>query len=262
MKYAIVTGGSRGLGARIVTALIEHKVVDQVAAISRTLAPPPARFESLVHGFSANVTDEKQIRDALEAIASKLGPNPSVLCNNAGGGERAMLDHSLGSQWEPVEVFRDYVDLNLNSVHIVTREVAPRMLAGAVICNITSVAGLMASPLLVAYGAAKAGVISYTRSCALRLAADGIRVNAVAPGVIYTPLWEDIGAELGGTDDQARATFEAVVQDYVPLGREQTVEDIGHAVAWLCSEQAYNVTGQVIAVDGGSGLGFRPTRYN
>ena len=136
------------------------------------------------------------------------------------------------------------------------------MLAGAVICNITSVAGLMASPLLVAYGAAKAGVISYTRSCALRLAADGIRVNAVAPGVIYTPLWEDIGAELSGTDDQARASFDSLVRDYVPLGREQTVEDIGHAVAWLCSEQANNVTGQVIAVDGGSGLGIRPIRQN
>jgi NAD(P)-dependent dehydrogenase (short-subunit alcohol dehydrogenase family) len=143
----------------------------------------------------------------------------------------------------------------LNSVYIVTRQVAPLMMAGAAICNTASIAGMMATPFLAAYAAAKAGVISYTRTLALELGPAGIRVNAVAPGLIYTRIWEDLGAAIGGGEERARATFETVVRALTPLGREQTPEDIGRAVAWLCSDRAANVTGQVIAVDGGILLG-------
>jgi 3-oxoacyl-[acyl-carrier protein] reductase len=260
MKYAIVTGGARGIGLGIVNALFEHKVVDEVAVIDLRLAPPPEAIAKKVHGFTADVTDQKQIHQTVEAIAAKLGPNPAVLCNNAGGGERAWFEHGREGDWETVEVFRRYVDLNLNSVHILTREVAPRMKAGAAICNTASIAGQLASPFLAAYAAAKAGVISYSKTCALQLGTKGIRVNAVAPGLIYTRVWEDLGAALGGGDARARATFEATVQSSVPLGREQTIEDIGRAVAWLCSEQAQNVTGQVVAIDGGITLGGRLDR--
>ena len=112
--------------------------------------------------------------------------------------------------------------------------------------------------MLAAYAAAKAGVISYTKSLALQLGPAGIRVNAVAPGLIYTKVWEDLGAALGGGDANARAVFDAVVQQSVPLGREQTPADIGRSVAWLCSDKAINVTGQVIAIDGGILLGQTP----
>src|SRR6266481_528554 len=121
--------------------------------------------------------------------------------------------------------------------------------------NTSSIAGQQASPVLAAYAAAKAGVISYTKSLALQLGPAGIRVNAVAPGLIYTKVWEDLGAALGGGDANARATFDSVVRQLVPLGREQTQADIGRTVAWLCSDKAINVTGQVIAVDGGITLG-------
>jgi NAD(P)-dependent dehydrogenase (short-subunit alcohol dehydrogenase family) len=140
-------------------------------------------------------------------------------------------------------------------VYLVSREVAPRMKSGGAICNTSSIAGQQASPVLAAYAAAKAGVISYTKSLALQLGPSGIRVNAVAPGLIYTKVWEDLGAALGGGDANARATFDAVVRQLVPLGREQTQADIGRTVAWLCSDKAINVTGQVIAVDGGITLG-------
>jgi 3-oxoacyl-[acyl-carrier protein] reductase len=256
-KYAIVTGGARGLGLGIVNALFEHNVVDEVAVIDLKLAPPPDAIAKKVHGFTADVTDEKQVHQAVEAIAAKLGPNPAVLCNNAGGGERAWFEHGREGEWETVEIFRRYVDLNLNSVHIVTREVAPRMKAGAAICNTASIAGQLASPFLAAYAAAKAGVISYSKTCALQLGPKGIRVNAVAPGLIYTQVWENLGAALGGGDAKARETFEATVRSMVPLGREQTMQDIGRTVAWLCSEQAQNVTGQTIAIDGGITLGGR-----
>jgi NAD(P)-dependent dehydrogenase (short-subunit alcohol dehydrogenase family) len=255
MKYAIVTGGARGLGLGIVNALLEEKVVDKVAILDRELAPPPAAIAELVDGFSADVTDEKSIYRAVEEITAKLGKHPAVLCNNAGGGERAWFESGRQHEWDSVDTWRRYVDLNLNSVYIVSKEVAPRMQKGGAICNTSSIAGMLATPVLAAYAAAKAGVISYTKTLALQLGKDGIRVNAVAPGLIYTKIWEELGAALGGGDANARATFEATVKSIVPLGREQTTEDIGRTVSWLCSDLAKNVTGQIIAVDGGIVLG-------
>jgi NAD(P)-dependent dehydrogenase (short-subunit alcohol dehydrogenase family) len=258
VKYAIVTGGARGLGLGIVTALFEAKVVEKIAVIDRELAPPPAAIAAHVQGFAADVTDEKQVHDAVEAIVARFGPHPDVLCNNAGGGDRAWFRSGNQREWDSVETWRRFVDLNLNSVYLVSREVAPRMKSGGAICNTSSVAGLQAAPALAAYAAAKAGVISYSKTLALQLGPSGIRVNAVAPGLIYTKVWQDLGAALGGGDANARAVFESVVHNLVPLGREQTPEDIGRAVAWLCSDKAVNVTGQVIAVDGGILLGRLP----
>lgn len=255
MKYAIVTGGARGLGLGIVKALLDEKVTDEIAVVDLRLAPPPAEIATHVHGFTADVTDEKQVHEVVEAITKRFGAHPDILCNNAGGGEKVWFDTGREGEWETVDVWRRYVDLNLNSVHIVTREVAPRMTAGAAICNTSSIAGMLPTPALQAYAAAKAGVISYTRTCALQLGPKGIRVNAVAPGLIYTRVWEDLGAAFGGGVERARATFEATVKSMTPLGREQTPEDIGRAVSWLCSERAQNVTGQIIAVDGGIVLG-------
>ncbi|MGH7925500.1 MAG: SDR family NAD(P)-dependent oxidoreductase [Candidatus Binatus sp.] len=258
MKYAIVTGGARGLGLGMVNALLEQKVVEKIAVIDRDLAPPPAAIASQVQGFAADVTDEKQVHGAVEEIAAIFGAHPNVLCNNAGGGDRAWFESGNRREWDSVETWRRFVDLNLNSVYLVSREIAPRMKRGAVICNTSSIAGLQAAPALPAYAAAKAGVISYSKTLALQLGPSGIRVNAVAPGLIYTKIWQELGAALGGGDANARVVFDSVVKQLVPLGREQTEEDIGRAVAWLCSDKAVNVTGQVIAIDGGITLGRAP----
>ncbi|HEX4209870.1 MAG TPA: SDR family NAD(P)-dependent oxidoreductase [Candidatus Binataceae bacterium] len=264
MKYAIVTGGSRGIGLAIVRALLVEKVVEQVAVVDKALQPPPAEIADRVAGFAADVTDEAQVHSALEAVTARFGPHPGVLCNNAGGGEANWFESGQASEkdgaWHSVELWRRYVDLNLNSVYLVSKEAVPRMRSGAAICNTSSIAGMLATPGLAAYAAAKAGVISYTRSLALQLGASGIRVNAVAPGLIYTKIWEELGAALGGGPDRARATFEAAVHSLVPLGREQTPGDIGRTVAWLCSDRAANVTGQIIAIDGGITLGRPPLR--
>src|SRR5260221_10152719 len=169
MKYAIVTGGARGLGLGIVTALLEEKVVDKVAILDRELAPPPAAIAELVDGFTADVTDEKSIHRAVEEITAKLGKHPAVLCNNAGGGERAWFESGRAHEWDSVDTWRRYVDLNLNSVYIVSKEVAPRMKAGGAICNTSSIAGQQASPVLPAYPAAKEGLSSDIQSLPLRL---------------------------------------------------------------------------------------------
>jgi len=260
MKYAIVTGGARGLGLGIVRALLQENVVERVAVVDRDLAPPPAELAAQVEGFVADVTDEEQVHRAVEALTARLGAHPDVLCNNAGGGEADWFEEGRHAQWHAVETWRRYVDLNLNSVYLVCKEVAPRMRVGAAICNTSSIAGQLATPLLAAYAAAKAGVISYTRSLALQLGPLGIRVNAVAPGLIYTRIWEQLGAAIGGGEDKARMACESAVRTLTPLGREQTPDDIGRAVAWLCSERSLNITGQVVAIDGGITLGRPPQR--
>ena len=91
MKYAIVTGGARGLGLGIVRALLADKVVERIAVIDRALAPVPADMADRVEGFNGDVTDEAQIRAVADAIAAQFGPHPDVLCNNAGGRRVGMV---------------------------------------------------------------------------------------------------------------------------------------------------------------------------
>ena len=121
---------------------------------------------------------------------------------------------------------------------------------------ISSIAGLGASPTLASYAAAKAGVISLSKSLALELAPDDIRVNAICPGFLWTRAWEGMATAIQRSNPAfanttPRDIFLQSVKRGVPLGREQTPEDIGKLAAFLASDDARNITGQVIAVDGG-----------
>src|SRR5258708_36648065 len=122
MKYAIVTGGARGLGLGIVNALLEEKVVEKIAVIDRELAPPPGAIAANVNGFAADVTDEGQVHRAVEEVVARFGANPDVLCNNAGGGERAWFESGRHREWDTVETWRRYVCLNLNFVYYCSGE--------------------------------------------------------------------------------------------------------------------------------------------
>jgi 3-oxoacyl-[acyl-carrier protein] reductase len=236
---AVVTGGARGIGLGIVQALLRDGVVDEVAVLDRE---PADIAEAKV--YECDVTNEAAVAAAMAAI----GTVPRVLVNNAGG-ERIRPDGFPFDPFGPVDHWRDTVDLNLTSAYIVTREIAPKMEAGAAICNTASIAGLFANPLF-AYGAAKAALLHWTKSMAGVLAPRGIRMNAVAPGFVFTQLW-------AGLAD--KGTFDQMVQNTVPLGTEQTTEDIANAVSFLCSARASQITGEVIAIDGGTvaGLGLR-----
>ncbi len=233
----IVTGGARGIGLAIVRALLEQKVVDEVAVLD---IAPVELVEAKV--YSCELTDEDSVKAALEAI----GEVPRVLVNNAGGARANETPQSSGANpfdpFPPVEEWRAGIELNLTSAFIVTRNVAPRMQTGAAICNTASIAGVVPGPLQ-AYGTAKAAMIHWTRNLAAVLAPQGIRVNAVAPGFIYTRLWNQLAP---------RELFDSIISNQVPMKTEQTPEDIANTVAFLCSDRAAQVTGQVIAIDGGT----------
>src|ERR1700694_1040264 len=106
MKYAIVTGGARGLGLGIVRALLADQVVDRIAVIDRALVPAPADVADRVEGFDGDVTDETQIHAVVEKITAKFGPHPDVLCNNAGGGESGWFESGREAGWRGGEVGR------------------------------------------------------------------------------------------------------------------------------------------------------------
>lgn len=241
MTLAIVTGAARGIGSAIVDALLADGTVSHVAALDVDIVGSEERTDVSLH--ACDVTDEEQVR----AVVASLGEQAGVLVNNAGGGkphpERA--DELPFDPFGAADLWRETVDLNLTSAHVVTRVVGPGMPTGSAICNTASIAGLMANQLF-AYGAAKAGLIHWTKSMALTLAPRGIRVNAVAPGFVYTRLWQQM---------LSREMFEAMVGTAVPMADEQTPAQIADAVAFLCSGRAAQVTGQVIAIDGGSMLG-------
>jgi NAD(P)-dependent dehydrogenase (short-subunit alcohol dehydrogenase family) len=240
MSIAIVTGGVRGIGLAISHTLLADGIVDQVIALDRDidgLDPSPG-----VEPVRCDVTDEDAVRTA---VGTRRGV--TVLVNNAGGGDpisAARTDPTPFDPFGPVDLWRRMIDINLTSAHIVTRVVGPNLPRGAAICNTASIAGLMPGGLY-AYGAAKAALIHWSRSMALALAPRGIRVNAVAPGLIFTRIWgESVSREL----------FEQMVGQMVPLGTEQLPQDIADTVAFLCSSRAGQITGQVVAVDGGATL--------
>ncbi len=242
---AVVTGGARGIGLAIVRALLEEGVVERVAVFDLEAGAIPADGSwPEIPIYACDVTDEASVRSAYASV----GEVPTVLVNNAGGGrldrvqDGADGDNDAFNPFGSVQSFRDMVDLNLTSAHIVTSVIGPDLGAGSVICNTASIAGQMASSLF-SYGAAKAGLINWTSSMAKALAPQKIRVNAVAPGIIRTQLWE---AMQPSEDD-----YVAMIKQIMPMQQDQTPENIADAVAFLCSDRASQITGEVIRIDGG-----------
>ncbi|MCP3990765.1 MAG: SDR family oxidoreductase, partial [Actinomycetia bacterium] len=236
-------------GAAIVSALLEQGVVDRVAVFDLYPETMEGQDERVsVHG--CDVTDEESVRAAYGAVAEI----PTVLVNNAGGGrlgairpadaeaEGANEPSSAFDPFAPVDAFRDMVELNFTSAHIVTRVIGPDLEAGASICNTASIAGQMPTTLF-SYGAAKAALIQWTTSMAKALAPAHIRVNAVAPGIIRTRLWEALQPD--------EASYDTMIKDIMPMSEDQKPSDIANAVAFLCSDRASQITGEVIRIDGG-----------
>jgi NAD(P)-dependent dehydrogenase (short-subunit alcohol dehydrogenase family) len=143
-------------------------------------------------------------------------------------------------------------------VFIVCKAVAPHMIerkAGRIV-NIASIAGPISAVTMPAYSVAKMGVITITKVVAKELAPHGVTVNAICPGVLYTDFWQKLAAHIADTNPAfkgmtPRQVFDKRVGDLVPLKREQTPEDIGWAAVFLASDEARNITGVALPVDGG-----------
>lgn len=264
-KVALITGGARGIGAGIARVMAGQgarvAVLDlDGAEAEKTAAGLPAAGM----GLACDVAVEADVARVVKKVVERFG-GLDIVVNNAGAG-RAPLDPNVtrptggGGRVDEMsqESWDEQLSQNLRTTFVTTKTAAPHLKArgGGAIVNIASIAGLIASPTLPAYAAAKAGVISLTKSLALDYAPHDIRVNAICPGFLWTRAWEGLatGMKLSVpqmADMEPRDIFLEVVKRGVPMGREQTPEDIGELAAFLASNAARNITGQWIAVDGG-----------
>ncbi len=275
-KVAMVTGGGAGIGQGIVMQLARAGADVAILDISRATADETAKQvdslgrKSLV--IIADAGDAKQAEAALKKVIDKFG-KLDILVNNVGG-ESKFYHVKEGEPYSDEQEWDDTVRLNLKTTMIMCHTVAPYFVqrkAGKIV-NIASVAGramagsrapgmsaarqgVTFGPMM-SYAVAKAGVIQFTRALALQLAEHDINVNCVCPGSVYTPLYErSFPRRLAATPEAKgmgpKEYFEKYVASRIPLGRGQTAEDMGNAVVFLVSDDACNITGQALNVDGG-----------
>ncbi len=235
-KRVLITGGAGGIGsATAVRFLAEGARVAVLDCDGAALARLERELPGLSGAVRADVSDPTAVAHAFAEIEQLLG-RLDVLINNAGISVRQPFVDIIPEQWRRV------VDVNLSGIFYVAQQAARRMLAGigGVIVNMGSTNGLMGYPYYADYNASKAGVIELTRSMALELAPT-IRVNAVCPGFILTPMQE---AEY--TPEMQRA-----FSGRVPLRRLGRPEDVAGLFAFLASDDAAFITGQCFVIDGG-----------
>ena len=234
-QTALVTGAARGIGRAIAERLLAEGAT--VLATDRLEIPPVPEHAERLHGIILDIATPEAAA-ALVAAVERLGAPLDILINNAGIGGSKALDATTDADWQR------FLDTNLTSVFRLCRDVGRKLRRpGGRIVNIASVFGLTGFPGSLAYSVAKAGVAQLTRQIAVDLAPEGVRVNAIAPGVIET--------EMTRRRMDTDAWYRLVMCDATPAGRSGTPADIAGVAAFLCSEDAAFVTGQVIEVDGG-----------
>jgi NAD(P)-dependent dehydrogenase (short-subunit alcohol dehydrogenase family) len=239
-KTVVVTGATGGIGTALRAAFEETGAIVYGLDLLPAGASPPERL------LGADVSDAEAVRAAFAAIASETG-HVHVLVNNAGIIRiKDFFDYDR-ADWDEI------LAVNATAVYSCTRAVLDYMPSdeGAAIVNLASIAGRNAQTLSPPYAASKAAVINVTRSTALRLAPRGIRVNAIAPGIIDTEFNYRIGRQLGPAQGLTPEEFVARRAETVPLGRIGTGEDVASVARFLASPHSAYITGQTINVDGG-----------
>ncbi|MFK4724640.1 NAD(P)-dependent dehydrogenase (short-subunit alcohol dehydrogenase family) [Bradyrhizobium niftali] len=239
-RGAVVTGAASGIGKAIATAFVESGAGVLLCDLNaKALDAAACELGSRAIGRVTDVSDEAQVESAMRAARQAFG-SLDIVVNCAGFGAIAPLTEISGDKWRSVQA------VTLGGVFYGVKHGARQMLdqgRAGVIINISSVNGRQPGEGQAAYCAAKAGVDMITRCGALELGARGIRVVGIAPGLVETPLTRK---EL--EDPAMRQLFFGII----PMGRAVAAEEIGAAAVFLASDHARSITGDTIAIDGGS----------
>lgn len=244
----MITGAGSGIGRGIANVLAREGADVVLTDLDEARAAEVAG-ELGATALSHDVTSWPSCVQTVEQVLDARG-RIDILVNNAGV-SRSVPFHELDeAEWDRVH------GVNVKGVFLTTRAVVPHMMqrrSGSII-SISSMVGKEAIPLFVHYSASKFAVIGLTQGLAKEMAPYDVRVNAVCPGVVRTPLWEPLLKQLSATKGITREEAWQEFVDGIPLGRPQEPEDIGEAVAFLASDRARNMTGQGINVTGGMQL--------
>ncbi len=248
-KVAIVTGGNGGLGKAIASAFASVGANIVIAARNRAKTDAAVKeitktYGVKVIGTQTDVAQEEQINSMVKKAADTFG-RIDILVNNAGIAEgKPALDVS-SAEWDLV------INTNLRSAFLASKAVYPYMKAagGGKIINIGSMASILGSPFLPAYGASKGGIVQMGRSLAIAWAQDNIQVNAILPGWFKT--------ELGKEAREADPTLDTRVVSLIPVGRYADPSEIGGVAIFLASQATSYLTGVALPVDGGFSIALR-----
>ncbi len=257
-KIAVVTGAGKGIGRAIAMRLASEGATVVVSDLMGTDAESVVAEIKAQGGkgmaLQADATKESDVNGMIQKTVEVYG-QIDILVNNVGGGAGgpAVIIKTATENWDRT------VEITLKSTFLCSRAAAQEMIKrkqGRII-NISSISGKLGESLIGPYCAAKFGVQGLTQTMAKELGRYAITVNAVCPGYVFTPGWEQLAKEMKETyasmaDKTLEEIFEVRTKNLTALGRPQTAEDIASMVAYLASEEAGNITGQAISVDGGA----------
>lgn len=240
-KVAIVTGGTRGIGLEIVRTFLENKAKvallgsreETVIKAINELKNENSNFE--VIGFYPNLNNEEEVKCVYNKVKDTFG-KIDILVNNAGMSSKTKLEDYTVEEYDKIS------DLNIKSVFVCSKAVVPYLKeTKGTIINTSSIVSIYGQPSGVMYPASKFAVNGITKSLARELAKDGIRVNAVAPGITETDMIKNLPQEM----------IEPLIKT-IPLGRIGTPKDVANCFLFLASDLAGYVTGEILQVDGGA----------
>lgn len=242
-KTAVVTGGSRGIGREIVLSFLHQGA--SIYYLDLQEGKYLGEYQKLAqeHGAQAffkeaNVADEERVNQVFDEIAKEAG-SIDILVNNAGITRDTLIFRMKTEDWKSV------LDVNLSSAFYCSRAVSRQMIKqrGGSIINVASIVGVIGNAGQTNYSASKAGLIGLTKSLAREVASRGVRVNAVAPGFIVTPMTDKLNEEQKGA-----------LYSQIPLGRLGDPEEVAKVILFLASDLSSYVTGEVLKITGGLGM--------